>query len=98
MNQLKVTNIDNRDFRTTVLTLDNGMTVEIDPVALFVNAVQNQEQEGPVFVEPSVMSDDGHNPALRLAFIFSTDEEHDEDNDTEIVDIPLENVPDIHIG
>ena len=32
---------DNRDMTTTVVTLDNGYQVEIDPIELFKNMLEN---------------------------------------------------------
>ena len=36
---------DNRDLHTTVLNMTNGDTVEVDPVDLFENALNNCDDE-----------------------------------------------------
>lgn len=81
---------DNRDFRTTILVLEDGTQVEVDPVALFIEAVENREREGAVYVQ--ALKDGTH---LQLSFTFETDEEHDEDTDVEIVKIDLRKEPQI---
>ena len=46
MTVLTVTNIDNQDSITTLLTLSNGTEVEVDVVDLYTNMVENN-YEGP---------------------------------------------------
>ena len=43
MTTRRIIETDNRDMTTTVLILDNGDTVEINPVAMYVNAIENSE-------------------------------------------------------
>lgn len=63
---LKVVGTDNRDPYTTVLTLEDGSQVEINPVQLFRNTLENmvlcgvQVNTSPTDVRIGFIEDDGN--------------------------------------
>jgi hypothetical protein len=43
MTTRRIVETDNRDMTTTILILDNGDTVEINPMEMYANAIENNE-------------------------------------------------------
>lgn len=85
--------VDNRDLRETWLRIPGYGLFVIDPTKLFAQAIECAEQDGPIYVEVDKQNDGENNWTLQLSFTFSTEEEHDEDNDVEIVKIDCQNEP-----
>ncbi len=69
---------DNRDISTTNLILDNGDQVEVDPLELFVNALENAGLEPLLFqevvdylhLEHERLEERATNPSLTIGLDF----------------------------